>query len=67
MTDTHPFFAQAARHDTWAIADKFRVIMDCIPTMVAAETIAGEMNMAWHRGYEAARADMRAALGIAPS
>lgn len=66
MDEASPFFAQEDRNGTYAVADRFRTVMDCIPTLTAAETVAGEMNMAWHRGYEAARADLRAALGITP-
>jgi hypothetical protein len=64
--DYYPFLAAEGRHDTWVVTDGFCNLIDCIPTLTAAETVAAAMNGAYHRGYEAARADFRAALGVIP-
>jgi hypothetical protein len=65
MTRT-PFLAAEGRHDTYVVTDGFHNVLDSIPTLTAAENIAGEMNRAWQRGYATAQAEIRDVLGIRP-
>jgi hypothetical protein len=62
--DFCPFLAAEGRHDTWVVTDGFHNLLDSIPTLTAAENIAGEMNRAWQRGYAAAQGDIRNAIGV---
>lgn len=60
-----PFFHHPSRGEavTWEVRDSVRTIIDCIPTELAAENVAREMNNAYSRGYRAAQDDIKAALG----
>lgn len=62
----YPFVAAEGRHDAFVVTDGFHDIIDNIPTLTAAETIAGAMNGAWQRGYAAAQKEIRQALGVRP-
>jgi len=59
-----PFFARPARNETFEVADRVHTILDQLPTEVSAENVARAMNNAYRRGYYAAQADMRFALGL---
>lgn len=61
-----PFVAGVGRHDTYTVTDGFYDQIDNIPTLTAAETIAGAMNKAWQRGYALAQKEIRDALGVKP-
>jgi hypothetical protein len=50
-----PFFAAEDRRGTYAVTDGFYNQIDNIPTLTAAETIAGAMNRAWERGHASAQ------------
>ena len=59
-----PFFHEQGGAGTWQVSDGFRTIMDGIPTELAAENVAREMNNAYTRGYRAAQDEIKTVLGI---
>ena len=64
VMDEAPFFSKEGRNDTYVVADRFHDVLDCIPTALAAENVAREMNRAFQRGQLAKLEEIRRALGI---
>lgn len=64
MAVTSPFGHREGRAGTWEVCDSMRTILDSIPSELAAETVAREMNRAFQRGYRAAQQDICDALGV---
>lgn len=58
-----PYSFREARNDTWEIRYYMELVMDGIPTELAAENICREFNRAYHKGYRAAQASILNALG----